>query len=372
LTVITACLATAPAASAEIVVDVVRRAYAPLLDRYDVPGIAVAVTVDGREHFIDFGVSSKETQTPVNRDTVFEIGSVSKTFTATLAGYAAAKGALGLGDRPSQHLPMLAGRPIDDARLSNLGTYTAGELPLQFPESVTNDEQMIEYFREFRPAAPPSAMRQYSNPSIGLLGHIAALALHGDFADQLQSQVMPRLGLTRSFVNVPEDAMDSYAWGYDKNNQPVRVNPGVFDAEAYGVKSTATDMIRFVERNLDPSGLEPTMREAVEFTQVGYFEVGPMVQGIGWEQYPYPLPLDQLLAGNSTEMAMDPHRATPIAPQSAGPAGLFNKTGSTDGFGAYVAFVPDRRIGIVMLSNKNLPIPARVTAAHAVLTALAP
>lgn len=49
---------------------------------------------------------------------------------------------------------------------------------------------------------------------------------------------------------------------------------------------------------------------------------------------------------------------------------MFNKTGSTDGFGAYAVFVPDKRIGLVMLANKNYPITARVTAAHAVLQQL--
>jgi beta-lactamase class C len=195
--------------------------------------------------------------------------------------------------------------------------------------------------------------------------------LNGDFTRLLQDEVIPGLGLSRSFVSVPDAAMGSYAWGYDKDGEPVRVNPGVFDAEAYGVKSTAADMIRFIERNIDPSSLEPTMRQAVRATQVGYIEAGPMVQGLGWEQYPYPVPLDQLLSGNSSEMAMSPQTARPIAPQSIEPAGLFNKTGSTDGFGSYAAFVPDRHIGIVMLANKNFPIPARVTAAHAVLAALA-
>lgn len=365
-------VANAPVASADPVTDAVRRAYAPLLDQYDVPGMAVAVTVDGRQHFFDFGVASKQTQAPVTRDTLFEIGSVSKTFTATLAGYAAAQGTLDLNDHPSRFLPALAGAPIDDARLINLGTYTAGGLPLQFPESVTDDEQMIAYFQQFRPTAAPGERRQYSNPSIGLFGHLAARALHGEFTDLLQSQIMPGLGLARSFVNVPDSAMDSYAWGYDKTNEPVRVNPGVFDAEAYGVKSTTVDMIRFVERNIDPGGLEPPLREAVQGTQVGYYEVGPMVQGLGWEQYPYPVSLDQLLAGNSAEMAMSPQAALPLAAQSVGRTAFFNKTGSTDGFGAYAAFVPERRIGIVMLANKNFPIAARVTAAHAVLSALAP
>ena len=50
---------------------------------------------------------------------------------------------------------------------------------------------------------------------------------------------------------------------------------------------------------------------------------------------------------------------------------LFNKTGSTNGFSSYVAFVPQKKIGIVMLANRNFPIPARIKAAYAVLDLLA-
>jgi beta-lactamase class C len=164
--------------------------------------------------------------------------------------------------------------------------------------------------------------------------------------------------------------MVDYAWGYNTANRPVRVNPGVFDAEAYGVKSTAADMIRFVHLNLDASGLEPPVRSAVEATHVGHFEIGAMVQGLGWEQYPYPASLALLLKGNSNTVIFDANTAKPVAGPLAGPR-LFNKTGSTAGFGAYVVFVPEQRIGIVMLANRSYPIADRVRAAFAILSGLA-
>ncbi|WP_083209080.1 serine hydrolase [Mycobacterium syngnathidarum] len=73
---------------------------------------------------------------------------------------------------------------------------------------------------------------------------------------------------------------------------------------------------------------------------------------------------------STTYWACQPNPATPLTPRPTGSPTLFNKTGSTDGFGAYAVFVPDKRIGLVMLANKNYPITARVTAAHAVLQQL--
>lgn len=351
---------------------VVDSAIRPLMAEHDVPGMAVAVTVDGRTTFFNYGVASREKNTPVSEATIFELGSISKVFTATLASYAQVLGKLSLDDHPGKYMPQLKGSAIDKASVLHLGTYSAGGLPMQFPDEISNDEQMIGYFQQWKPGAAPGVQRRYSNPSLGLFGHVTALALKSNFADAMETQLFPQLGLKRSFVRVPQSAMADYAWGYNRANQPIRVNPGVFADEAYGVKSTAADMIAFVQANMAPGLLDAPMRRAVDGTHTGYFQVGDMVQGIGWEQYADPITLERLLAGNSVTMSMEANAARQLTPPRA-PSGptLFNKTGSTGGFGAYVAFVPEKKIGIVMLANRNYPIPARIKAAHAILEQIA-
>lgn len=340
-------------------------AFRPLMAAHDIPGMAAGVTVGGRTAFVQYGVASRASGAPVTPRTLFEIGSLSKTLTATLACHAQAVGALSLADAPSRFVPGLRGSALDRATLLHLGTYTAGGLPLQFPDAVTL-AGLVDYYRQWTPDAAPGAIRRYSNPSIGLLGHITALALKRDFADVSQGTMFPALGLHDTFIRVPAQRMADYAWGY-RGEQAVRVNPGVLDAEAYGVKATAADLLRLVQLNLRPQSLPTPWRQAVADTHAGHFAVRGMVQGLGWEQYPYPVALDALLAGNSSDMALQPQPATALAARAPGPATLFNKTGSTNGFGGYAAFVPGRDVGIVMLANRNIPIPTRITAAHAVL-----
>ena len=344
----------------------------PLMAEHDVPGMAVAITIDGKPTYINYGVASREKNTPVTETTLFETGSIGKVFTATLATYAEALGKLSLDDTPGKYMPQLKGSAIDKASLLHLGTYTAGGLPLQFPDDVT-PAGAAAYYQQWKPGAAPGMQRVYSNPSLGLFGNLTALALKRDFAGLMEAQLFPRLGLTSSYINVPPNAMASYAWGYNRENKAIRVNPGVYADEAYGVKSSAADMLRFVQLNLDPGQLSGPMQRAVTGTHVGYFQVGEMVQGLGWEQYPYPISLDRLLAGNSPAVTMEPNTVKQLAPpQPAFARTLFNKSGSTGGFSAYTLFVPDAKFGIVMLANRNYPIPARVKAAHAILQQLAP
>lgn len=350
---------------------IVDQAIRPVVAEYDLPGVAVAVTIDGKASFFNYGLASREQHTPVTENTLFELGSISKTFTATLASYAVATGKLSLDDHPGKYLPALKGSAIDKASVLHLGTYTAGGLPLQFPDDVP-DDGMLAYFKQWKADAAPGTQRRYSNPSLGLFGHVAGLAMGTGYADAMEGRILPSLGLKHTYVRIPAGAMGDYAWGYSQANKPGRMNLGPLAAETYGIRSSATDMIRYLQLNIDPSGLETPLRRAVDGTHVGYFKIGGMVQGLGWEQYPYPVSLKDLQAGNSQTMIWEANPAQALVPpQPPAQAMLFNKTGSTSNFGAYTAFVPAKKIGIVILANKNYPIPARVKAAHEILEQLA-
>ncbi|EPO8120598.1 class C beta-lactamase PDC-171 [Pseudomonas aeruginosa] len=368
--------ATTPAIAGEAPADrlkaLVDAAVQPVMKANDIPGLAVAISLKGEPHYFSYGLASKEDGRRVTPETLFEIGSVSKTFTATLAGYALAQDKMRLDDRASQHWPALQGSRFDGISLLDLATYTAGGLPLQFPDSVQKDQAQIrDYYRQWQPTYAPGRQRLYSNPSIGLFGYLAARSLGQPFERLMEQQVFPALGLEQTHLDVPEAALAQYAQGYGKDDRPLRVGPGPLDAEGYGVKTSAADLLRFVDANLHPERLDRPWAQALDATHRGYYKVGDMTQGLGWEAYDWPISLKRLQAGNSTPMALQPHRIARLpAPQALEGQRLLNKTGSTNGFGAYVAFVPGRDLGLVILANRNYPNAERVKIAYAILSGL--
>ena len=363
-------MAMATAAPANIDVAVTDAAKA-VMQQYNIPGLAIALTVDGQQHFYNFGVAAKDTQAKVSSDTLFELGSISKTFTATMATLAQVNGRLSLNDHPGQYLPQLKGSAFDQVTLMNLATHTAGGFPLQVPDAVQNTEQLMAYLQAWQPQYPAGSKRTYANPSIGMLGMITAKAVNKPFAEAMEQDLLPKLGLSNTWLTVPASKMPLYAQGYDKQDLPVRLQGGVLGTEAYGMKSSATDMLHFVEANMATAKVDEPIRQALAQTHAGYFKVGAMTQALIWEHYVYPASLETLLEGNSNKMAYETQPVTAINPPIAPLQNAWiNKTGSTNGFGGYVAFVPEKKIGIVILANKNYPNAARVKLAYGILSVL--
>ncbi|EPG7096058.1 ADC family extended-spectrum class C beta-lactamase [Acinetobacter baumannii] len=342
--------------------------FKPLLEKYDVPGMAVGVIQNNKKYEMYYGLQSVQDKKAVNSSTIFELGSVSKLFTATAGGYAKNKGKISFDDTPGKYWKELKNTPIDQVNLLQLATYTSGNLALKFPDEVKTDQQVLTFFKDWKPKNSIGEYRQYSNPSIGLFRKVVALSMNKPFDQVLEKTIFPALGLKHSYVNVPKTQMQNYAFGYNQENQPIRVNPGPLDAPAYSVKSTLPDMLSFIHANLNPQKYPADIQRAINETHQGRYQVNTMYQALGWEEFSYPATLQTLLDSNSEQIVMKPNKVTAISKEPS--VKMYHKTGSTTGFGTYVVFIPKENIGLVMLTNKRIPNEERIKAAYAVLNAI--
>jgi beta-lactamase class C len=342
----------------------------PVMEKNGIPGLAVGISVDGENHVFTYGVMSKSTGQPVTPQTLFELGSISKTFTVTLSTYAETQGKLSLSGKVEDYLPSMKGKPFGDVTLMHLGTHTAGGFPLQVPDNVKTEPQLLAYLKAWKPAYKAGTHRTYANPSIGMLGYVTAKAMGQSYDSAMQDVLFPALGLKSTFTVVPKAKMADYAQGYKRTGEPARMTPAILSSEAYGVRSTATDMIRFVNANMGLEKLDGKLQQAIANTHTGYFSVSAMTQDMIWEQYAYPAALKTLIETNSGAL-LKTVPVSEISPPMKPRGDVFiNKTGSTNGFGAYVAFIPEQKLGIVILANKNYPNEDRVAVAYEILNGL--
>ncbi|URO00729.1 CMY2/MIR/ACT/EC family class C beta-lactamase [Leclercia adecarboxylata] len=342
-----------------------------LMNAQAIPGMAVAVIYKGQTYYFTQGLADVAGKKPVTRQTLFELGSVSKTFTGVLGGDAVARGEIALDDPASKYWPALSGKQWQGISLLHLATYTAGGLPLQVPDEVTDAASLQKYYQTWQPEWAPGTKRLYANASIGLFGALAVKPSKMSFEQALTSRVLKPLNLNHTWVKVPASEQENYAWGY-RDGKAVHVSPGMLDAEAYGVKTSIVDMAGWLQANLKPENIkDASLQKGLEIAQSRYWQVGEMYQGLGWEMLNWPVSSVTLEQGADNKYALAAHKATAITPARAPvQASWVHKTGSTGGFGSYIAFIPEKQLGIVMLANKSYPNPERVKAAYRILEAL--
>lgn len=339
-----------------------------LMNKHDIPGMAFGIIIDGKSHFYHYGLADKKAKIPVSENTLFELGSISKTFAATLASYSVLNGTLALEDTADKYISYLKNSTIGNTKLINLATYSAGGLPLQVPDDVTNNKELLRYYKSWQPLFPVNSKRLYSNASIGLFGHIAARSMDADYTQLMERKILPLLDMPNTFVNVPNDKMSDYAFGYNAAGEAIRVNPGILDAEAYGIKSTISDMTHFMAANMGLVPLDTDIQQALDNNRKGYYQASTFTQGLAWEIYPYPTTLTALLEGNSMEVVLKPQTITTDKHPTAVLNNVWvNKTGATNGFGGYIAYIPAQKSGVVILANKNYLNADRVKAAYTIL-----
>ncbi|EKY3997157.1 MIR family cephalosporin-hydrolyzing class C beta-lactamase [Enterobacter roggenkampii] len=351
--------------------EVVERTVTPLMNAQAIPGMAVAVIYQGQPHYFTFGKADVAANKPVTPQTLFELGSISKTFTGVLGGDAIARGEIALGDPVAKYWPELTGKQWQGIRMLDLATYTAGGLPLQVPDEVTDTASLLRFYQNWQPQWKPGTTRLYANASIGLFGALAVKPSGMSYEQAMTTRVFKPLKLDHTWINVPKAEEAHYAWGY-REGKAVHVSRGMLDAEAYGVKTNVKDMASWLIANMKPDSLQaPSLKQGIALAQSRYWRVGAMYQGLGWEMLNWPVDAKTVVGGSDNKVALAPLPVAEVNPPAPPvKASWVHKTGSTGGFGSYVAFIPEKQLGIVMLANKSYPNPARVEAAYRILDAL--
>ena len=200
-----------------------------------------------------------ESQVP-DGETLFEIGSITKVFTAILAQRLAEQGKLDWDQPISSFFKELPfeNESVGAITLHSLATHSSGlpRLPHNFSPSDSLDpyadydrSDLSAFLSLFDPISLANE-QAYSNLGFGLLGSIAADAADKDYPAAIEEYILAPLGMTRSFASYPQQRDSNIASGFSSG---AVVPPWTFDAlaGAGAVVSSANDLIRFIRANFE-------------------------------------------------------------------------------------------------------------------------
>jgi CubicO group peptidase (beta-lactamase class C family) len=318
--------------------EAVREFVRPYIDRRQAKGIVVGlVEPDGSRRVLTFG-DAGEGARPLAAGSLFEIGSITKTFTGVVLADMVRRGQVRLDDPVGKYLPRgvrvpsLRGRQIT---LLDLATHTSGlprmptgHVPLD-PGNPYGDytaRHLYAFLNGHELEREPGAKFEYSNLGMGLLGHALARAAGArSFQTLVAKRVLRPLGMKMTGYGRPtalapwmtrgHDKQGAFATYFDMPDVAVLAGGG-------GLNSSVTDLMTYLDANIgEPkSPLEHAMRNAHR----GYHLPRPGMQaGLGW-------------------MSM-----------TRGPLTLVGLNGGTAGYSTFVAYDPATRAGVVVLANSG-------------------
>ena len=213
-----------------------------------IPGASVAVLRrDTLVHLAGYGVTNLARPTPVDPETIFQIASLTKPFTAMAVLLLAEEGKLKLDDTASRYLPKLPA-VYSSITIRQLLTHTSGIAPDMRRANV--DEMELDEFwnrlRERPASAAPGSTIQYANAGYSLLSFIVEAASGMEFGAFLDHRIFEPLGMRRSAYRMPQRRDERHALGYDLVEGRNVEAPHVFSGWGNsGIETTVHDLARF-------------------------------------------------------------------------------------------------------------------------------
>jgi serine-type D-Ala-D-Ala carboxypeptidase/endopeptidase len=289
-------------------------------------GIALGIIDHGRTRIYVAG--SAGNGRPVDEKTIFEIGSVTKTFTATALAAMAQADQVRLDDPIAEYLPAGAHAPSKDGEpitLLELAEQRSGlpRLPTNMdpygddPYANYTLADMYAFLNGYRLTRDPGSLYEYSNYGIGLLGQLLANRAGTSYPQLIQRLVLDPLAMTgTTFALAPASDPPALAAGHDLNGAVVRTWHLQSIAPAGAILSNLDDMLKFLRCNMG---------------------VGPLAQSCLYAQQP--------------RADGEPGHRIGLVWNINSRSGIISHGGDTSGFHAFVAVARDRQTGVVVLSN---------------------
>ena len=261
-------------------------------------------------------------------DTVYEIGSITKTFTATLLAKAVLSGRVTLdtpvaGLLPDMKIPSRGGKVMT---LGDLATQHSG-LPREASNLLGKDPsnpfadydavKLRAFLSGYELPRDPGATYEYSNLGYGLLGYALAQLNHTSYGAATDEEILKPLGMTMSGTAFTQAMRTHLAPGHDDTGQAAKNWDFDALAGAGAIRSTANDMMRYLKANMD---IDPSpLAAAMKLAQQPRRDIGKTVRiGLAW-------------------MTTD--------------KGIVWHNGGTGGYRSFIGFTADKRRGVIILSN---------------------
>jgi CubicO group peptidase (beta-lactamase class C family) len=256
--------------------------------------MVVAIADEHGTNIIAFGKPSLSSTDPIDGDTVFEIGSVTKVFTSLLLADMVQKGEVKLDDPIAKYLPASVKVPSRKERqitLVDLATHSSGlpRLPDNFEPADDKDpyadysaEEMYDFLSNYRLKRDIGAKYEYSNLGVGLLGQILALRAGTNYEALIQERICRPLGMTSTTITLSPAMKARLAQGHNGNGRAV---PGwniLALAGCGGIRSTANDLLKLAAASADlvKTPLAPAM--ALAETPTRGTDSAETQIGLGW------------------------------------------------------------------------------------------